>query len=346
MNVTKRARIKDVAEMAGVSSMTVSRVLSNDAKVSEAKKSVVMEAVKALNYRPNVAARRLASNKSFFIGLLYFDSDTSYVSKFLLRGLKSCRTTGHHLVVDEIDDDIDKSLASVKDLIEVTQVDGVILLPPVCDDAKLLTTLQEANVTFIRISPDTQLNISPYICMDDYQASFEMTELLINKGHTKIGHIIGNTNQGVSRLRYQGYLDAMRSNQIDVPPEYIEQGYFTYDSGLVAAKKILSLDDKPTAIVAANDEMAAAVLSAANANRIAVPEELSITGFDDGNVAVTVSPNLTTVRQPIKQMAELAIELIASGKFSDLSTASSREYRNVLDFEIVERQSTAKAKIK
>jgi LacI family transcriptional regulator len=346
VNVTKRARIKDVAEMAGVSSMTVSRVLSNDAKVSEAKKSVVMEAVKALNYRPNVAARRLASNKSFFIGLLYFDSDTSYVSKFLLRGLKSCRTTGHHLVVDEIDDDIDKSLASVKDLIEVTQVDGVILLPPVCDDAKLLTTLQEANVTFIRISPDTQLNISPYICMDDYQASFEMTELLINKGHTKIGHIIGNTNQGVSRLRYQGYLDAMRSNQIDVPPEYIEQGYFTYDSGLVAAKKILSLDDKPTAIVAANDEMAAAVLSAANANRIAVPEELSITGFDDGNVAVTVSPNLTTVRQPIKQMAELAIELIASGKFSDLSTASSREYRNVLDFEIVERQSTAKAKIK
>lgn len=346
MNVTKRARIKDVAEMAGVSSMTVSRVLSNDAKVSEAKKSVVMEAVKALNYRPNVAARRLASNKSFFIGLLYFDSDTSYVSKFLLRGLKSCRTTGHHLVVDEIDDDIDKSLASVKDLIEVTQVDGVILLPPVCDDAKLLATLQEANVTFIRISPDTQLNISPYICMDDYQASFEMTELLINKGHTKIGHIIGNTNQGVSRLRYQGYLDAMRSNQIDVPPEYIEQGYFTYDSGLVAAKKILSLDDKPTAIVAANDEMAAAVLSAANANRIAVPEELSITGFDDGNVAVTVSPNLTTVRQPIKQMAELAIELIASGKFSDLSTASSREYRNVLDFEIVERQSTAKAKIK
>jgi LacI family transcriptional regulator len=343
VNESKRARIKDVAERAGVSSMTVSRVLSQDVKVSKAKKELVMEAVKALNYRPNVAARRLASNKSFFIGLLYFDSDTSYVSKFLLRGLKSCRTTGHHLVVDEIDDDIEKSLASVKDLIEVTQVDGLILLPPVCDDAKLLKTLQEANMTFVRISPDTQLNISPYICMDDYQASFEMTELLIKKGHKKIGHIIGNTNQGVSRLRYQGYLDAMRSNQINVPPEYIEQGYFTYDSGLVAAKKMLLLKDKPTAIVAANDEMAAAVLAAANLNRIAVPAQLSISGFDDGNVAVTVSPNLTTVRQPIQQMAELAIDIIASGKFSDLSTANSREYRNVLDFEIIERDSTAKA---
>jgi len=346
VNVSKRARIKDVAERAGVSSMTVSRVLSQDTKVSNAKKELVMEAVKALNYRPNVAARRLASNKSFFIGLLYFDSDTSYVSKFLLRGLKSCRTTGHHLVVDEIDDDIEKSLASIKELIEVTQVDGLILLPPVCDDAKLLKTLQEANMTFVRISPDTQLNISPYICMDDYQASFEMTELLISKGHTKIGHIIGNTNQGVSRLRYQGYLDAMRSNQINVPPEYIEQGYFTYDSGLIAAKKMLLLEDKPTAIVAANDEMAAAVLSAAHLNRIAVPEELSISGFDDGNVAVTVSPNLTTVRQPIQQMAELAIDIIASGKFSDLSTANSREYRNVLDFEIIERNSTAEAPTK
>ncbi|MBL4629677.1 MAG: LacI family DNA-binding transcriptional regulator [Paraglaciecola sp.] len=342
MNGSKRARIKDVAERAGVSTMTVSRVLSQDVKVSTAKKELVMKAVKALNYRPNVAARRLASKKSFFIGLLYFDSDTSYISKFLLRGLKSCRTTGHHLVVDEVDDDIEKSLASVKDLIEVMQVDGLILLPPVCDDAKLLATLQEANMTFVRISPDTQLNISPYICMDDYQASFEMTELLINKGHTKIGHIIGNTNQGVSRLRYQGYLDAMRSNQINVPPEFIEQGYFTYDSGLVAAKKMLLLEDKPTAIVAANDEMAAAVLAAAHLYRIAVPEELSIAGFDDGNVAVTVSPNLTTVRQPIQQMAELAIDIIASGKFSDLSTANSREYRNVLDFEIIERNSTAK----
>ncbi|XQW86471.1 LacI family DNA-binding transcriptional regulator [Thalassotalea piscium] len=343
MKVSKRARIQDVAKKAGVSSMTVSRVLNQDTKVSEAKRALVMEAVKELNYRPNVSARRLASKKSFFIGLLYFDLDTSYVSKFLLRGLKVCRTTGHHLVVDEIDDDIEKSLASVQELIEETRVDGLILLPHVCDDAKLLAALQKTNITFVRIAPDTQLNISPYICMDDYQACFEVTELLIKKGHTKIGHIIGNPNQGVSRLRYQGYLDALRSNQINVPPEYIEQGLFTYDSGLVAAKKMLSLADRPTAIVAANDEMAAAVLAVAHLNRILVPDELSISGFDDGNVAVTVSPNLTTVRQPIHQMAELAIDIIASGKFTDLSTANSREFRNVLDFEIVERNSTANA---
>ncbi|HCM47345.1 MAG TPA: regulator [Colwellia sp.] len=344
MTTPKRARIQDVAEKAGVSSMTVSRVLNQDSKVSDAKRLLVMKAVKELNYRPNVAARRLASNKSFLIGLLYVDIDTSYVSKFLLRGLKSCRSTGHHLVVDQIDEDIDKSIASVQELIEVTQVDGLILLPPTCDDPILLATLQKANVCFVRIAPETQLNLAPYICMDDYQASFELTEMLIKQGHSKIGHIIGNPNQGVSRLRYQGYLDALRSNQINVPPEYIEQGLFTYESGLVAAKKMLSLEDKPTAIFAANDDMAAAVLSVAHMFRLSVPEDLSIAGFDDGHLAITVYPNLTTVRQPIVQMAELAVDIISSGKFSDLANANSREFRNVLDFEVIERDSTANAK--
>ena len=344
MTTPKRARIQDVAEKAGVSSMTVSRVLNQDSKVSDAKRLLVMKAVKELNYRPNVAARRLASNKSFLIGLLYVDIDTSYVSKFLLRGLKSCRSTGHHLVVDQIDEDIDKSIASVQELIEVTQVDGLILLPPTCDDPILLATLQKANVCFVRIAPETQLNLAPYICMDDYQASFELTEMLIKQGHSKIGHIIGNPNQGVSRLRYQGYLDALRSNQINVPPEYIEQGLFTYESGLVAAKKMLSLEDKPTAIFAANDDMAAAVLSVAHMFRLSVPEDLSIAGFDDGHLAITVYPNLTTVRQPIVQMAELAVDIISSGKFSDLANANSREFRNVLDFDVIERDSTANAK--
>ncbi len=341
MAKAKRARIQDVAEKAGVSTMTVSRVLSKDTKVSDAKTTLVMDAVKALNYRPNVAARRLAGSQSFLIGLLYFDSDTSYVSKFLLRGLKSCRATGHHLVADEIDDDIEKSIVAVKELIEVTQVDGIILLPPVCDIPEVLTTLKEADVPYVRIAPDSQLNLSPYICMDDYQAGFEITELLIKQGHTKIGHIIGNPNQGASRLRYQGYLDALRSNQINVPPEYIEQGLFTYNSGFDAAKKMLALKDKPSAIFAANDEMAAGVISAAHMNQLTIPSQLSVAGFDDGNLATTVTPNLTTISQPIQAMASLAVELLVSKKFSDSSTANSREYRHVLDFEIVERDSSS-----
>lgn len=340
MAKAKRARIQDVAKHAGVSNMTVSRVLNQDTKVSDSKRALVMEAVKALNYRPNVAARRLASHKSFFLGLLYVDMDTSYVSKFLLRALKSCRASGHHLIVDEIDDDLKRSVASVKELIEVTQVDGMVLLPPVSDMPEVLKCLQDANVPFVRIAPDTQLGISPYICIDDYKAGFDITELMIKQGHRKIAHIIGNPNQGSSRLRYQGYLDALRAHQITSPPQFIEQGYFSYQSGLTSAHKLLALDEKPTAIFASNDEMAAAAITASHVKQLKVPEDLSVAGFDDGHIANIVSPHLTTIRQPITEMAELAIDILVSERFKDSSKTNISEFRHILDFEIIERDST------
>lgn len=337
MNRTKRARIQDVAGLAGVSNMTVSRVLNNEGKVSDKTKAKVMEAARELNYRPNVSARRLASNKSFFLGLLYFDLNASYVSKFLLAALKHCRASGHHLVVDEINEDIDKSLESVKDLINITEVDGLVLLPPICDQVEVLDFLKEQDVPFIRIAPDTDLQASPYICIDEYQAAFEMTQNLINQGHTRIAHIIGNPNQGASRMRYQGFLDALRSNKLSVPPSYIEQGYFTYKSGIEAAAKLLDQEQQPTAIFAANDEMAAAVISVAYMNGLKVPENLSVVGFDDAQLATTISPHLTTIRQPIEEMAELSIQLLAS---ADAKKSNQREFRNILDFQIIERESS------
>ena len=336
----KRATIQDVAKLAGVSSMTVSRVLNNETKVSNARKAKVLDAVRQLNYRPNVSARRLASSKSFFLGLLYYDLNASYVSKFLLSALKQCRNSGHHLVVDEVDDDIEKSLGSIKDLINITQVDGMILLPPVSDQVEVLELLKANNVPFVRIAPDSDLTLSPYICIDDYQAAFEVTESLIHQGHNKIGHIIGNPNQGASRLRYQGYLDALRSNGLSVPPEYIEQGYFTYKSGLESAEKLLRLNDKPTAIFAANDEMAAAVVSVAHLKGLRVPDNLSVVGFDDAQLATTISPHLSTVKQPIAEMAKEAIDILATGKFDANKKSKTSDYRHILDFELITREST------
>ncbi|MFD2167004.1 LacI family DNA-binding transcriptional regulator [Thalassotalea euphylliae] len=340
MATAKRTKIKDVAQSAGVSMMTVSRVLNQDAKVSETTREKVMSAVKALNYRPNVSARRLASTKSFFLGLIYDNPSASYVSKFLLGALKKCRASGYHLVVDEADVDINKTLDSVADLIHITKVDGMILLPPLCDSDSILTMLKEANVPYIRISPDVNINNSPYICMDDYQAAFDVTEALIKQGHTRIGHIIGHPNQGASRMRYQGFLDALRSNKLSVPPEFIEQGFFDFKSGLSAAQKLLALEEPPTAIFASNDDMAAATLTAAHMLSKKVPDDLAIVGFDDAQLAVTVWPHLSTVRQPIQEMAEMAVELLASGQYDDLSKVSKSDFRHVLDFELMERESS------
>jgi len=337
----RRTRIQDVAEQAGVSMMTVSRVLNQDKKVSNKTREKVMAVVEKLNYRPNVSARRLASNKSFFIGLLYDNPSDSYISQFLLAALKKCRALGYHLVVDEAHLDINKTIESVKQLIDVTQVDGMILLPPMCDNEDVLEVLTKANVPFVRITPDTKLNSSPYICMDDYQAAFDVTERLINQGHKKIAHIIGNNKQGVSRLRYQGYLDALRSNKITTPPEYIEQGSFTYQSGMEAAVKLLALDDKPTAIFAANDDMAAAVISIAQQQGINIPGDLSVVGFDDTQLARVVWPHISTVKQPINEMAELSVSLLASGQYDNMSNLKSLELRHILDFELIERESSS-----
>jgi len=342
MALTKRARIKDVAEHSGVSMMTVSRVLSNVGKVSDKTRQLVLSAAQQLNYRPNVAARRLAGSKSFFLGLVYNNPSASYVSQFLLGALKACRAQGYHLVVDESGDELEKCINSISELIEVTQVDGLILLPPLCDEPKIIAALQESSVPFVRISPDNNLNASPYICMDDYQAAFEITERLINQGHSLVGHIIGDPNQGVSRLRYQGFLDALRSNQINLPPEYIVQGNFTYKSGLTATAQLLSLPVPPTAIFAGNDDMAAAAISKAHSMQIDVPEKLAVVGFDDIQLATSVWPQITTVKQPIAEMAELAIEMLVSGKFADITKCSPQNFRHVLDFNIIERESSSR----
>lgn len=338
---SKRTRIQDVAERAKVSMMTVSRVLNQDKKVSEKTREKVLRAVQELNYRPNVSARHLASAKSYFLGLLYDNPSDSYISQFLLAALKKCREIGYHLVVDEADTDIRKTITSVQQLIEVSQVEGMILLPPLCDNIGIVKMLSDANIPFVRITPDTNLMCSPYICMDDYQAAFEVTESLIRQGHRKIAHIIGDLNQGVSRLRYQGYLDALRSNKIICPPEFIEQGNFTYQSGMEAAIKLLSLKSRPTAIFAANDDMAAAVISIAQKQGVTIPEELSVVGFDDTQLATIVWPNITTVRQPINEMAELAISLLASGEIEPANNIKGQSKKHVLDFEIVCRDSTS-----
>uniref|UniRef100_UPI003B5B460B LacI family DNA-binding transcriptional regulator n=1 Tax=Shewanella gaetbuli TaxID=220752 RepID=UPI003B5B460B len=336
----KKTRIQDVAQQAGVSMMTVSRVLNQDPKVSDKTRTKVLEVVEALQYSPNQSARRLASKKSYFLGLLYDNPSDAYVSQFLLSALKSCRSSGYHLVVDEVDTDTSKTLKVVNELINETKVDGLILLPPVCDQKEIIDYLIKADIPFVRIAPDSQLTISPYICMDDYQAAFDLTEKLIKQGHSKIGHIIGDLNQGVSRLRYQGYLDALRSNKINTPPEYIEQGCFTYQSGMIAAKRMLALVDKPTAIFAANDDMAAAVISIAQSQGFNVPNDLSVVGFDDTNLAKVVWPNITTVKQPINEMAKLAVQLITSHKPTKPSTVKSIDIRHILDFEIIQRDSS------
>jgi len=336
-----RVKLKDIADKAGVSLMTVSRVMNNDPKVGAKTRDKISAIAQELKYSPNVAARRLSSSKSYFIGIVCEHANANYVSNFLVGALKKCRTNGFHIVIDETAGETEKAISIVTDLIQVTHVDGLILLPPLADIPEVLTLLKESKTPFVRIAPDIDLLASPYICMDDYQAAYDITEHLVQSGHKRIAHIIGSENQGVSRLRYQGYLDALRSHRLLMPPEYIEQGDFTYKSGLIAAEKLLSLKEKPDAIFAGNDEMAAAVVSVAHKKHLDVPEQVSVVGFDDTELASAVWPSITTIKQPLRDMAGLAISLLTEPANNPPNTASAAK-RHVLPYQLCLRESSKK----
>ncbi|WP_111977691.1 LacI family DNA-binding transcriptional regulator [Algibacillus agarilyticus] len=341
-NSGERSTIQDVAKLAGVSTMTVSRALAPNASISIKSRLKVESAINELNYRPNVSARRLASDKSFFIGLLYDNPSAAYVSQFISGAMRKCRRLGFHLVVDECNGDDENILATAKNLQDELALDGAILLPPLCDNVKLVDYLLSRSISVVRIAPDIDINRTPYICINDYEAAFKVTEHLIKLGHHKIAFIKGDPKIGASRLRLQGYIDAMHSQNLTIADEYIQYGAFTYKSGLIASANLLNLSTPPTAIFAANDDMASAAIATINRLGFSVPEDISVVGFDDSPIATTMWPSLSTVQQPMTDMSEKAIELFSQGKINPEALTTDR-IRNVLNFTIMQRESIAPA---
>ncbi len=331
----KRAKIDDVARLAGVSIKTVSRVVNNEANVSEATRAAVLEAVQALSYRPNMFARGLASERSFLIGLLYDNPSAGYIAGLQLGALTRCRELGYHLVVEHLDSEGPNLGQAIHALLMESQLHGVILTPPLCDAPAVLEALDRAGMRLVRIAPEKPLAGALTVSIDDREAAQDMTAYLASLGHRRIGFIKGHPVHGASHARFDGYRAALGKAGIEFAPELCVQGYFSYQSGMEAAEKLLSLENRPTAIFASNDDMAAAVLATAQRFHLKTPEELSVAGFDDSLVAQVVWPRLTTCRQPIKEMSAEAVSMLAQKPLED--TPLERR----LEHELIVRESTA-----
>ncbi len=305
------ATIKDVAQSAGVSAMTVSRVLNGEANVRPETRERVQAAIRDLRYRPNLSARNLARANTWFIGLLYDNPGAGSVSELLIGALNRCREAGYHLVVETCGASEDDWVRTVGSMLERGGFDGLILPPPVCNHAGVLAAIEAAGLPFIRIAPDEAGDHGPAITTDDRAAARNMTAHLIEQGHRRIGFIGGPDGPRASRERHAGYCDALTAAGMDVDPALIVPGEFTYRSGLRAAERLLALSPRPTAIFAANDDMALAVIAQAHRLALDLPGELSVAGFDDTQSATAVWPQLTTVRQPVSCMAAEAVGILA-----------------------------------
>jgi len=330
--------IYDVAAAAGVSIKTVSRVLNREPNVKPGTRQMVMAAAAKLQYRPNVSARSLAGSRSYLLGLLFDNPSRAYVSELQFGALHCCRQEGYHLLVEAIDSTAGDVVQSVEAMLQTLKIDGLILTPPVCDLPDVLEMLDRSSTPYVRIAPEHDAARAARVNMDDRLAAYQMTELLLGLGHRDIGFIKGHPDHGAAHLRFEGYLDALRDHGAPVRPERISQGYFSFKSGVESAEALLGDDDRPTAIFASNDEMALGIMSVASRRGLVIPQQLSIAGFDDSPSAKVVWPQLTTVRQPVVEMARAAAEmLIFRATRSEDGAAASR----LLDFEIIARESTA-----
>ncbi len=333
--------ITDVAQEAGVSIKTVSRVMNQEAGVHPTTREHVRKVVEALNYRPKLSARSLAGARSYLIGLLYYDPSASFVGRVQQGATLKCREAGYHLVVESLHNDAADLEEQVGKMVSALRPDGMILTPPLCDNRQVLKALHDNQTPYVLLSPARNEAGVASVRMDDTRAAEEITNLLISLGHQHVAFIKGPADQAASALRYQGYLRALKSHRIPLDKELVHSGEFTFSSGVDAAHHLLSRRVKPTAVFAGNDDMALGVLAAAQRLGLSVPGDLSIAGFDDSNAAGLVWPPLTTVRQPSYEMARMAVEmLIGQAPTTDAAGFEAGPHR-VLPHELVVRHSTS-----
>ena len=197
--------MRDVANLAGVSMMTVSRVISNESKVREGTRKKVRDAIAKLGYKPNIAASNLASAKTRLIAFLYNNPSEGYIGQLLIGAMHSSQPQGYNLVLNFVQTDGDGAVSEIRDFVSSSRVDGIILPPPFSDSEPILEMLEEMGLPTVRISPKQKDFPFPFVCMDEAQAAFEMTDYLIKKGHTKVAFIKGHPDHSGSHLRYDGY---------------------------------------------------------------------------------------------------------------------------------------------
>lgn len=335
------ATVHDVARMAGVSAMTVSRVINGRASVSAVTRDKVEAAIAALRYQPNLAARA-ARTGTLRIGLLYSNPSAAFLSEFLVGAMDQCRQGGGQLLLERCDD-LASQRAAIACLVEAG-VDGILVPPPLCDSTEVLAQLNQMGVPAIAVATARPAPGVSAVRIDDYQGALAMTQYLIAQGHRDIGFIEGDPAHTPALLRRQAFEDAMRDAGMVVPPHRVAQGYFTYRSGLDAARQLLGAVSRPTAIFASNDDMAAATLAVAHGMGLQVPQDLSVCGFDNTPVATTVWPELTTIHQPIADMARAAVQLVIEEIRQRRAGETAATTHQLMEFTLMVRASSGMAR--
>ena len=298
--------INDIARMAGVSKKTVSRVINRSPLLNRETRDKVEAIIRETGYVPNPQARALALGRNFLIGLVYDNPNAQMILSMQKGILEALHGTEFELVIRPVDRGSNLVMDDIKGFVTRQRLFGVVILPPMSENDALARMLDEEGCRYVRMGSAVLDDGEHMVASNDREAVADAVRYLIAQGHRRIGLVAGPHGFRSAQERREGFEIALTEAGISLPRSLIADGQYTFESGLSASESLLDLSPRPTAIFACNDEMAAGVLYAARLHGIAVPEELSIIGFDDTPVTTRVWPPLTTVRWPIVAMGRAA----------------------------------------
>ena len=314
--------IKHVAADAQVSLQTVSRVINNEPNVRPEMQLRVQAAIDKLGYVPSIAAQRMSGSRSYLI-LAINDRDRTiadwqarqgvdWIDQMLLGGMLKCAEHGYRMIFELVDTHSDHVERELLGAIAALQPDGIILTPPHSDNPQIVRFLDGQNIPFVRIGSHENGAGMP-VSMDDEGSARRATRHLIDHGHTRIGFISGSSEYNLSGWRVAGWHAEMTAAELTTDG-LLAEGDFSYVSGEVAARQLLGMAARPSAIIASNDQMALATLEVARGLGLRVPEDLSLISFDNTPLMNFTQPPLTAIDQPIAATASKAVELIIAAQ--------------------------------
>ena len=330
--------LDEVSRIAGVSRSTVSRVINNHPNVSKATRTRVQQAIKKCGYRPNGVARSLATNRTHILGMIIPEAVTrlfidAYFPLMLRGATEACNRRGYQLILSLFTSSVDPRVMYDR-VLRSGYLDGAVVANASLDD-QLIPTLLEESIPFISIGrhPDDRV---PYVDVDNIGGARMATEHLIRLGHKRIAMITGPLDMTPSQDRLQGFRDVMAAHHLSVDDWAVVEGDFTEVGARAAMRRLLP--DKPTAVFVASDSMAIGAIKAIRDKGLRIPEDICIIGFDDIPSAMTIEPELTTVRQPIERLGQLVVDVLIDRLERGLKGATAVE-RIVLPTELVVRRS-------
>jgi len=302
--------IKDVAAAAQTSIKTVSRVVNNEPGVAPEMRSRVHQVIDELGYAPNISARRLKSGRAETFALALPRVESPYAMRMLSCVLREARSQGYSVQVVESDLELDKEKEVIERAIRLRQIDGLIIAPPLLDCTGLLSNLNERKFPTVMITPNNLIDASYSVEVTDQAGTAEAARYLLSLGHQRIAYITCGPSYRFSRERLAGFCEEMERGGVEAADLIILEGDTTFESGYQIARQLVEMADPPSAIQTGNDEMAVGVVNFLSTNGRGVPQDFSVMGFDDMPIAQQVAPPLTTVCQPVDQIAQAAVQML------------------------------------